>query len=222
MCGTHLEPVPVRRVREQHARELLAASLARGTRRRRGEVHRDLAGLAAGRGDAAVGRIRGRRAGDRDARDGYATSALDAIAGSSPKLLSSGSMLSRTAVPAACARPRQLPRGCSPHVVDEERWVEAGKKCDGSAGGAVCCRVKTHALSDAPGVLFVPCDLLNGVEGGVVRVDGEGDAEEDARDEKKKLVFDADAAAAFERATGALGVGDLVRRYSNRKPAAAA
>jgi hypothetical protein len=107
-------------------------------------------------------------------------------------------------------------------VVDEERWVEAGKKCDGSAGGAVCCRVKTHALSDAPGVLFVPCDLLNGVEGGVVRVDGEGEAEEDARDEKKELVFDADAAAAFERATGALGVGDLVRRYSNRKPAAAA
>jgi hypothetical protein len=82
--------------------------------------------------------------------------------------------------------------------------------------------VKTHALSDAPGVLFVPCDLLNGVEGGVVRVDGEGEAEEDARDEKKELVFDADAAAAFERATGALGVGDLVRRYSNRKPAAAA
>ena len=57
------------------------------------------------------------RVSSRDARDGYATSALDAIAGSSPKLLSSGSMLSRTAVPAACARPRQLPRGCSPHVV---------------------------------------------------------------------------------------------------------
>ena len=67
----------------------------------------------------------------------------------------------------------------------------------------------------------MPCDLLNGVEGGVVRGGGEAE-EEEAKDPGEKLVFDADAATTFERASGALGVGDLVRRYSNRKPPPAA